>query len=191
MIVTPFRNYGPQDDQQMTALVDADNIGTWAVRYLWIQHTEDNNKFYTNYFNPALTSPGMNVRKQTAELKTDWSAHNQIFFDSAANGDLVWRVKVGNPVSHSIDYIEVWRNTEILEQHFGDTPVNKDTWPATNRISFHQRLFEAGFDIRVLYPYVNISKELAVEYYNKFVAQHKNKDQCIINTPWNRELNPV
>jgi hypothetical protein len=189
MICIPQRLYGQQDDQQMTALVTPDNTGPWAVRYLWIQHTRDNNTFYNNYFDPSLSKAGMNVRKQTANLTTDWSAHNQIFFDSAANGDLVWRVKVGNPVSQSIDYIEVWRSVEILEQYFGDTPTTSG-WQAENRSTFHQSLYEAGFDIRSLYPYCSISKLQAADYYKKFIQQYKNQEHCIINTQWNRDLNP-
>jgi len=137
----------------------------------------------------------MNVRKQTANLKNDWDAHNQIFFDSATNGNLVWRVKIGNPISRSIDYIEVWRSLDIVEQYFGNTPTikinNSTEWHEESRNSFHQQLFESGFDIRAWYPYNTISKELALVYYNKFVEQHKNKNQCIINTPWNKELNPL
>lgn len=190
MIVIPTRLYGNQDNKQMESLIDPDGKHGWAVRYLWIQHTEDNNAFYNNYFDPSLSQAGMNVRKRTADLKSDWDAHNQIFFDSAANGDLVWRVKVGNPVSKSIDYVEVWKSVEVLEQHFGDNPTTPG-WGSDVRSSFHRNLFEAGFDIRSWTPYNTISKELAAEYYRKFIEQYKNKDHCIINTQWNRELNPL
>jgi hypothetical protein len=189
MNVIPRRNYGAEDLQEMTSLIDPDDQGIWAVRYLWIQHTQDNNKFYNNYFDPALAQTGMNVRKQTANLKNDWTAHNQIFHDSAANGDLVWRVKIGNPTSRSIDYIEIWRSVKTVEQHFGDNP--NQTWPKDNRKSFNQQLFEAGFEIRSWYPYRTISNKLAIDYYNKFVDQHKNKQHCIINTPWRKDINPV
>jgi len=183
MIVIPHRLYGQQDNKQMSTLVNPDGNSTWAVRYLWIQHLDDNTTFYNNYFDPDLSKAGMNVRKQTANLKSDWLAHNQIFFDSAANGDLVWRVKIGNPTSCSIDYIEVWRSVDVLEHYFGDSPKTSNL--------FHSSLYEAGFDIRTWYPYNTISKELALEYYSKFVAKHDNKDQCIINTPWNKLLNPT
>lgn len=190
MIVTPERLYGEQDNKAMVSLMDPDGKGEWSVRYLWIQHTEDNDTFYNNYFDPSLSQAGMNVRKRTADLKSDWAAHNQIFFDSADNGNLVWRVKVGNPNSKSIDYIEVWRNVEILEQHFGASPTTPN-WNNDARKSFHRNLFEAGFDIRSWIPYNTISKELAIEYYKKFVEQYKQKEHCIINTQWKKELNPL
>jgi hypothetical protein len=195
MIVVPFKHYGEQDGIEMTPLIDPDNSGPWAVRYLWVQHTQDNNKFYNNYFDPSFSQAGMNIRKQTADLKSEWAAHNQIFFDSAADGNLVWRAKVGNPVNRSIDYIEIWRSCDIVKNYFSYSSSNiesKNTaWQATNREEFNRNLFEAGFDIRDWRPYTSISKELAIEYYKKFVEQHKNKDRCIINTPWNKELNPL
>jgi hypothetical protein len=195
MIVTPYRHYGDQDNKQMTSLIIPTNTGPWALRYVWIQHTQDNEKFYTNYFNPELNQAGMNVRKQTAELKSDWEAHNQIFYDSAVNGNLVWRVKIGNPRSHSIDYIEIWRDSKIVGKYFGNTPAEKINhnieWRLSSRTTFNQHLYKAGFDIRSWRPYQTISKEVAIEYYKNFVEQYKNKQQCIINTPWNRELNPL
>lgn len=195
MIVIPYRHYSEQDNKQMASLIAPDNIGPWAVRYLWIQHTQDNEKFYKNYFDPQLSQTGMNVRKQTANLKSDWAAHNQIFYDSAANGNLVWRVKIGNPKNQSIDYIEIWRSPEIAGKYFGEAPeekINKEVdWDTNARTTFNQNLYEAGFDIRSWRPYQSISKELATEYYKEFVNQHKNKQQCIINTPWNKELNPL
>ena len=195
MIITPFKHYGEQDKKIMTPLIEPDNMGPWALRYLWVQHNQDNDKFYNNYFDPELSQAGMNIRKQTSDLKSEWTAHNQIFFDSAANGNLVWRVKVGNPIDKSIDYIEIWRTHEIVKNYFGYAPNNTSTdnpeWQATDRKEFNRNLYEAGFDIRSWRPYATISKELAIDYYKKFVEQHKNKDRCIINTPWNRELNPL
>ena len=195
MIIVPFRHYGGQDEKTMASLIDPNNTGPWAVRYVWIQHLEDNEKFYNNYFDPKLSQAGLNVRKQTANLKSDWAAHNQIFFDSAANGNLVWRVKIGNPRNHSIDYIEIWRSSEIAGKYFGEAPEDKINneidWPNSDRLTFNKNLYEAGFDIRSWRPYQTISKELATEYYKAFVNQNKNKQQCIINTPWNKELNPL
>lgn len=190
MIVTPSRLHGEPDGKQMESLINPDNKSGWVVRYLWITHTVDNDSFYNNYFDPSLKQAGMNVRTRTADLKSDWEAHNQIFFDSAKNGDLVWRIKVGNPSSKSIDYVEVWRSLEVLEQHFGDNPTTPG-WGNEVRVDFHRSLFEAGFDVRSWIPYNSISKELAATYYKKFIEQYKNKDHCIINTQWNRDLNPL
>jgi hypothetical protein len=195
MIVIPRRNYGGQDDKEMHTLIDTDQEGPWAIRYLWIQHTKDNEKFYNNYFDPALAQTGMNVRKQTANLKQDWAAHNQIFFDSAANGNLVWRVKVGNPICKSIDYVEIWRSADIIKQFFSPQPTTQISegveWHAESRKNFNKELFDNGFDIRSWVPYNTISKIQAMRYYQQFVEQWRNKDRCIINTPWNRDLNPL
>ena len=195
MIVIPRRNYGEQDSKEMHTLIDADQEGPWAIRYLWIQHTQNNDKFYNNYFDPALSQTGMNVRKQTANLKQDWTAHNQIFYDSTANGNLVWRVKVGNPISKSIDYVEIWRSADIIKQFFSPQPTTQISegieWHAESRKNFNKELFDNGFDIRSWVPYNTISKIQAMRYYQQFVDQWRNKDHCIINTPWNRDLNPL
>lgn len=174
----------------MNTLIAPDNIGPWAVRYLSVKHRFDNESFYNNYFSPTLKESGMNIRKQTADLKTDWSAHNQIFYDSAADGNLVWRVKVGNKETRSIDYVEVWRSVDILNRYFGEQ-TNMPNWTTTSRTDFSKQLFEAGFNIIELESFPLISKAQAVEYYRMFVNKWKVKDDCIINTPWNKELNPL
>jgi hypothetical protein len=174
----------------MNLLITPDNQGPWAVRYLSVQHRFDNDSFCNNYFSPTLAEAGMNIRKQTSDLKTDWDAHNQIFYDSAANGNLVWRVKIGNILSNSIDYVEVWRSTDILNQYFGGN-TDIPNWTINSRKTFTQQLFERGFLITELEGFPLISKTQAIDYYKMFVDKWKSKDRCIINTPWNKELNPV
>lgn len=187
MLVTPHRLSDPQDQKLMESLITPDNQGPWAVRYLWIQHVEDNDTFYSNYFDPNLSQAGMNVRKTTADLTDEWRAHNQIFYDSAENGDLVWRVKVGNPKTQSIDYIEVWRNLDILNRHFGENI----SWGNVNISEFNNKLLESGFDIRTWYPFNTISKIQAMSYYKMFVEQWRQQKHCIINTPWKKDINPL
>jgi hypothetical protein len=188
MMVTPKRLYGDQTDQQMLSLIDPDNKGPWAVRYLWVQHLYNNELFCKNYFDPSLSQAGLNIRKQTANLSTEWSAHNRIFEESALSGDLVWRVKIGNPTSTSIDYIEVWKSLEVLEKHFGSNP----DWDGVDRNSFNEKLFNAGFDILSWEPYPTISKSTAMQYYKQFFEQWNTKqERIIINTFWKRELNPL
>jgi len=174
----------------MKPLIIPDGHGPWAVRYLSVTHRIDNNSFYNNYFSPTLKEAGMNIRKQTADLKTDWSAHNQIFYDSAADGNLVWRVKVGNKETQSIDYVEVWRSVDILNRYFGDQ-TNIPNWTTESRKTFTEQLYESGFVITDLQEFPLISKAQAIEYYRMFVDKWKAKDDCIINTPWNKELNPL
>jgi len=193
MLTVPQRNFGEQDDRSMFSLIEPDNEGPWAVRYLWIQHLEDNNNFYQNYFSQG-NQQGYNVRKQTSHLKSDWDRHNQIFFNSAENGDLVWRVKIANKTSQSIDYIEIWRTRELLDRYFGDqdTDINNDRiWTRDSRKSFAKNLYDTGFDIRYWFPYPLIGKKCAMNAYKHFVDRSKNRDGCIINTPWKRELNPL
>lgn len=192
MELIPYRNFGEQDHKTMISLIDPDDAGPWAIRYLWIQHTQDNDSFYENYFTGG-NSVGFNVRKQTTDLKQHWNPHNQIFYDSAANGDLVYRIKIGNQFSRSIDYIEVWRGIDVLEKYFGnrDATIQNMDWKRDERKKFAEVLFERGFDIRSWYPYIQISKSSAAEHYKKYVDRWKNKENCIINTPWNRDLNPL
>jgi len=189
MIVTPFRYGAEQDNNTMETLIDPDSNGEWAIRYLWVQHLVDNTAFYNNYFDPSLAKPGVNIRKQTANLSKDWTAHNKIFYDSADNGDLVWRVKVANPVSQSIDYVEIWKNVDIVNQHFGHK--HNTDWDSDSRKSFLTNLSESGFDVREWKEYPTISKQQAMQYYKQFVEQWKNKQQCIINTAWDKQLNPL
>lgn len=174
----------------MNLLITPDNQGPWAVRYLSVTHRFDNDSFYNNYFSPSLKEAGMNIRKQTADLKTDWSAHNQIFYDSAADGNLVWRVKVGNKETRSIDYVEVWRSVSVLNQYFG-SHTDMPNWTTASRKAFNEQLFESGFIISDLQVFPLISKAQAIEYYKMFVSKWKAKDDCIINTPWSKELNPL
>lgn len=193
MNIVPVRNFGEQDHKEMFRLIDPDNNGNWAVRYLWIQHLDHNDDFYDGYFSGG-NRKGLNVRKNTEHLQGDWSLHNKIFEDSGKNGDLVWRVKIGNDISKSIDYIEVWRTKEILLKYFGDRDIEfseKTKWNISDRREFAERLFESGFDIRYLSPYPTISKKKAIDYYQIFLERFKNKQNCIINTAWNPLLNPL
>jgi len=195
MIIIPRRYTDPQDNKQMKALIEPDNTGPWALRYLWIQHRSDNNKFYDSYFDPGKKDTGFNVRKLTSDLSEDWSAHNQIFFDSAANGNLIWRVKVANPVNRSIDYIEIWKNYNIVNDLFGEQPSitinDQTTWNHENRKQFVGNLFDKGFDVREWSPFPTISKRRAMHYYIWFSGRSKKKEPCIVNTPWNPDLNPL
>jgi len=193
MLLAPQRYFGEQDSKSMFSLIEPDNEGPWAVRYLWIQHLKDNDNFYQNYFSQG-NQQGYNVRKQTVALKSDWDYHNQIFFDSTENGNLVWRVKVANEISQSIDYIEIWRSQEILKNYFGGTDANLDEniiWKNSNKKKFAENLYNVGFDIRCWHPYPLIGKKCAMNAYKRFVDRCKNQDGCIINTAWKRDLNPL
>lgn len=179
------------DIKELETQIDPDGIDEWAVRYLWIQHRWDNSKFTSEYFTAGHTT-GLNVRKQTTHLGDTWKNHNRVFDESAANGNLVWRVKAYNSASQSIDYIEVWRSLDVLRNIFGGTPKleSGDTWTQEEKERLGYGIWESGFEVRHLRPFVSISKDRAIEYYWKFVERWRNKDNCIINTKWNEDLNP-
>jgi len=171
--------------------IEPDGVGDWGVRYLWINHRTDNDEFMANYFNKG-NQIGHNIRKQTASLGSVWSNHNQMFDENAANGNLVWRVKAGNEYSKTIDYIEIWRSIKIIDEIFNGTPIleNGNIWTENEKNDLDMGIWDAGFEVRHLYPSMTISKNLAIEYYWNFVDRWKKGHKCIINTKWNKELNP-
>lgn len=191
-MIISAKNFITDDFKEMHLLIDPDGIEEWAVRYLWIQHREHNDEFVKNYFTNG-NNKGLNVRTRTKHLGETWTNHNKIFDESAANGNLVWRVKSYNSISQSIDYIEVWRSTELLNNIFDKNPVlsNGDSWTTEQKNQLGKGIYDSGFDVRHLRPFADISKKQAIEYYNAFVIRHKNKDNCIINTRYNSELNPL
>ena len=172
-------------NQSMTALINPDNNGEWAVRYVWIQH-RDNQQFLANYFKNG-NNMNINVRAMTSHLKNDWSFHNRIFDLSAQNGDLKWRVKVLNTVSNSIDYIEIWRNKQLINNYFNDhdqesTLPDGTVWTTASKKNLSKEVFNSGFITRSWIPPVNISSQQALECYQKFVLKFEQNDNCIINT---------
>lgn len=175
-------------EELMTPLITPDNQGPWVVRYLWIKHRDDNEKFVKNYFNAGNTT-GLNVRKQTVHLQEQWKNHNQAFNQSAENGDLIWRVKAYNSVSNSIDYIEVWKDLNTVYKIF-DKELELESgsvWNEDQKKGLGQGVWDAGFVVRHYRPYKSISKECALTFYKQFVERYKNKDGCIINTPYKKE----
>lgn len=176
----------------MESLIDPDGQEGWVVRYLWIQHRFDNDAFVKNYFTGGNAS-GINVRKQTTHLQEKWKNHNDAFNQSALNGDLVWRVKSANRSNNSIDYIEIWRNLATVERIFDEDPrlENGQIWNQEDKRDLGRGVWDAGFVVRHFRPYQNISKNQAITEYRKFVERSKNKDNCIINTAWQPDINPI
>jgi hypothetical protein len=84
----------------------------------------------------------------------------------------------------------VWRSVDVLNQYFGKH-TDMPNWTTASRKTFNEQLFESGFIISDLQIFPLISKKQAIEYYRIFVDKWKSKDDCIINTPWNKELNPL
>jgi hypothetical protein len=191
------------DGEALPPLVIPDGQGPWALRYIWVKHRDRNNEFITNYFNGGnnTTGTGLNLRKQTAYMQTAWNPHNQIFETSRDNGNLVWRVKVHNPYANSIDYVEVWRSPEIISSLFryikeGEQVKVTDgvVRTAEDQKQLRTGLYDAGFEVRrwrdadTNWP--KVSPQVAMMWYRHFVKKHFAKDNCIINTKYNAELNP-
>ena len=191
------------DSEQLPPLVIPDGQGPWAVRYIWVKHRERNDDFVSNYFNGGnnTTGTGLNLRKQTAYMQTAWNPHNQIFETSRDNGNLVWRVKVHNPVAKSIDYVEVWRSPDVISSLFRYIKPNEAVKvtdgivrTADDQKALRTGLYEAGFEVRrwrdAETNWPTVSPQVAMMWYRHFVKKHLAKDTCIINTKYNAELNP-
>lgn len=192
--VPAFYSWDTIDHIQLTPLVIPDYIGPWGIRYIWIKHKERNIEFVNNYFIEG-SNIGLNVRKQTTHLQNLWGSHNKIFEDSKLNGNLVWRVKVFNVFAQSIDYVEVWKSPEILTNTWGLNGSDNGIRSKEESISLSNGLFNSGFEIRSWRDSPNnwatVSKNTAIHWYLHFVKKWKARDNCIINTPWNKDLNPL
>lgn len=198
------------DGVQLPPLVIPDGKGPWALRYIWVQHRDRNDEFIANYFNKGNNSSGtgLNLRKQTAHMQDAWNPHNRIFEESRDNGNLVWRVKAYNALANSIDYIEVWRSPEIIRETFGarrpKTPIQESVGEQDSAVKaasdlarapeeivkLRQGLAEAGFAPRVWSIWPRVHPVRAMHWYQHFVKRWENQDKCVINTRYNKELNP-
>lgn len=193
------------DGERLPPLILADGKGPWAIRYLWCKHKEHNDEFVANYFaaksDQEKGKPGLNLRKRTAYMQEHWDPHNALINTSRDNGNMIWRVKVHNPLANSIDYVECWRSPEVLAQAFHDLipgqklQVNDDVVrTADNQQTLRQNLYKEGFEIRrwidkdTNWPTINPG--LAMYYYWCFVQKHWQKDNCRVNTMWRVHLNP-
>jgi hypothetical protein len=200
-------NAAPQwkmaDNVDLPPLVVPDGEGPWAIRYIWVKHREKNDEFVNNYFVEGTRTGevGLNLRKRTAYMQKAWNPHNAIFETSRDNGDLVWRVKVHNPLANSIDYIEVWRNPDTISSLFhyilpGDKVVIAKGIERTaeDQVTLRTNLYNEGFEIRRWYDektnWPTVTPQLAMLWYWTFVKRHFAKDNCRINTKHRPELNP-
>jgi hypothetical protein len=93
-----------------------DELGPWAIRYLWIKKDQDDN-FLENYHSnhDGIKS---NVRKSSVNLEKYWIPHNALIINQGHLGNIVWRIKINNPFNNSVDVIEVWRSKEIIKNLF-------------------------------------------------------------------------
>ena len=206
MITVQARPLHSEDNPLENAipLIQPDMSGEYGIRYLWMRHRFDNEKFTSNYFLNGQQL-GMNVRKLTAHAQELWKVHNQKFYDSKENGDLIWRAKAYNKETNTIDYVEVWKNTDTIVRLFEvDRYNDKSDMRDLMATIYDARSFYAltplnpgyldyatapsialdtGFSAYAWHPYPTISKELSTTYYNHFLDKFNNKDNCTIDTP--------
>ena len=192
MNVNTVNRHEHDSDRLMEPLLIPDGGGDWAVRYIWIQHRDDNDGFLGSYFSGG-NDKNINVRAMTTHINEDWKFHNRIFELSAMNGDLVWRVKILNSLSKSIDYIEIWRTPDLINSYFNSsdsdcTLPDGTRWTSTSKQNLSREVYNTGFITRSWDPPGSISRALALDYYKKFVAQSQRRENCIINTRFNQLL---
>jgi hypothetical protein len=113
--VHSYNEFSPNKDTESIPLFIPDNEGPWAIRYIWIR--KDNENFIENYHSETKGTKS-NVRKSSAHLEQYWIPHNALMINQGHFGNIVWRIKTGNPFNNSIDIIEVWRSRKIIESLF-------------------------------------------------------------------------
>lgn len=177
MFVNSVSSWKEDISIQSIPLVYPDNKEEFGLRYIWMKHRYDNNYFLKNYFNEG-NQKGINVRDLTKDFKIQWNIHNEIFNQSAQNGNLVWRVKALNIKNRSIDYIEVWKNTKIIYELL-EKNIN---WPEDSMNTLKKGLYDAGFSAQKWIPFPTVSREWVLSTYEIFKNKSKLKDNCIINT---------
>lgn len=113
--VKSFNEYSSQQLKDSIPLFIPDGVGPWAIRYLWIKKDDDN--FLENYHS-TQNGTKSNLRRSSAHLGKYWIPHNCLLINQGHLGNIVWRIKTGNPFNNSIDVIEVWRSKKIIENVF-------------------------------------------------------------------------
>jgi len=114
--VSGYNGLLPDILEESIPLFIPDELGPWAIRYLWIKKDQDDN-FLENYHSnkDGIKS---NVRKSSVNLEKYWIPHNALIINQGHLGNIVWRIKINNPFNNSVDVIEVWRSKEIIKNLF-------------------------------------------------------------------------
>lgn len=171
---------GDASQEEWPLLVQPDDKGPWALRYVWFKH-ERNDEFVDGYFS-AGTELKLNMRKLTADLAELWKPHNDALREAAVSKAIVYRVKVLNKANRSIDHVEVWRSPEKLHEFMHSDRDGR--WPEAVRQELGVQLRAKGFIIkRVSEPYPLISKTRALAAYTEFAKRAGLKDSCNLFTP--------
>lgn len=206
----------PEEDQ--IPLFVPDEIGPWAVRYVFIKKTELSEQYNS--------SGGSNVRSSSSHLIDAWRAHNALMINQCHLGNVVWRLKIINRVNLTVDMIEVWRTQQlaatlfsgsddiVIEQANKFNPavaparteleqggtglstgsgltINDPDTPLIYTKQLHQELTEGLHKLgyQIRTMIQPISPEQAISVYHQFVEL--NSPDVTINTGWNSDLNPI
>lgn len=179
------------EHKSLHGLIETDDVEECFIRYTWIQHETDNERYVTNYFTGGVEK-GLNIRAQSVHLNSYWEGFNT-FMDLAIDlGYIAWRVKVFNEINRSIDYIEVWRNKQAIHNLYDfrqDIVLeNGYVWKKESKLSLSQGIDDVGFKKWNLASIRGISEKMAADQYKNFVAMWRKKQNCIINTPYFKKL---
>ena len=113
--ILSYNELSSETFKESVPLFIPDGVGPWAVRYIWIKNSDEN--FVKNYHSNTPENKS-NVRKSSSHLGKYWIPHNCLMINQGHIGNIVWRIKTGNPLNNSIDIIEVWRSANILKNIF-------------------------------------------------------------------------
>jgi hypothetical protein len=114
--VQGYNKYSSNNFEDVIPLFIPDNVGPWAVRYIWVKNHDV--EFLQNYYSISDKGAKSNIRKSSVHLKEHWIPHNCLMINQGHLGNIVWRIKTANPFNNSVDIIEVWRSREIIESLF-------------------------------------------------------------------------
>lgn len=206
------------DPEYHTPLFVPDEIGPWAVRYVFIKKSDLSQQYNSG--------SGSNIRSSSSHLNESWRAHNALMINQCHLGNVVWRLKIINRIDQTVDMIEVWRTINMATTLFsGDhdieieqaTVLNPAVTPARTELELGGTGLSTGSGLTIndvdtplvytkqhhdnLITGLNlmgfeirtmiklISPKQAIDVYHQFVEL--NSPDITVNTGWNSDLNPV
>lgn len=140
--ILSYNELSSETFKESVPLFIPDGAGPWAIRYIWIKKDDEN--FIENYHSQNNGSKS-NVRKSSAHLEKYWIPHNALLINQGHLGNIVWRIKTGNPFNNSIDIIEVWRSRTHIEELF--LFENTDSHIIEQATEFNPYVSPASLDI--------------------------------------------
>lgn len=137
-----YNEYSQETFKESIPLFVPDDAGPWAVRYVWIKNNDEN--FVENY-HIEVEGKKSNVRRSSIHLEQNWIPHNCLMVNQGHLGNIVWRIKTGNPFNDSIDIIEIWRSRKIIQDLFSFK--DRDTVEIQQATEFNPYVYPASPDI--------------------------------------------